>query len=257
MSHAPAWPRWTVPVVLVAVIVLGALTGVVAALAAAIAGADELTPATVLLANALLLAGTWLLLRAVARRDGIDLRPEHLGVRPVAPRMGLVVLAFGLAVALVAAGLTGLLADLDLEHPEELGPPIAVVQLDLGTVASVLGRAVLAGLATEVLLRGFALPALMGPLGRTGAILGVALLTALPGPVELAPATAAIGVALCVMYLESGSILPGVALSAGAQAYVLALSFGWSVPEAAGLAVPAALVAFALAWSWDRGPRRS
>jgi membrane protease YdiL (CAAX protease family) len=243
MSDAPRWPAWAIPAVLIgAVAVL-----MVASLPLALGE----SPGSVLAASVLTLAGLWALLQLVARRAGV--RPG-LGLRRITPRMTLVVLAFGTAVALVAAGLTALLADVDLDHPGELGGEQAVVTLDLGTLAAVLARAVIGAIALELLLRGFLLPAVAQRAGTPLAVAGVGILGALAGDLDVAPAMAAIGVALCVMRLESGSILPGIALAAAVQAFVLGISFDWSLLESAGLAVPAGAVAYALAWSWDRDP---
>lgn len=255
MSDAPRWPLWTIPAVLLGSVAVLLLAGLVAVLAASLAGADGVTPATVLLASALTLAGVWLMLRLVADRAGVD---DRFGLRAVTPRMTLVLLGFGAAVALAAAGLTALLADVDLPHPDELGGERAVVPLDAGTAASVLARAVIAALALELLLRGFLLPALAPRTGTPLAVAGIAILTGLAASdLALAPALAAIGVALCVMALESGSIVPGVALQGAVQAFVLGVSFDWGPFESAALAVAAGAAAYGLARSWDRGPRRS
>jgi membrane protease YdiL (CAAX protease family) len=263
MSHAPRWPAWAIPVVLVGLIATGLLTTLLAAVLGAALGSDEMTPALVLLAALLNLAVTWLVLRLVARRGGIDLEPAHLGLRRVPPRIALVVLAFGLAAAILVAALSGLAGDplQDAGHPEELGDEISVIVLDLGTAVSVLARAVIAAIAVEIVLRGFALPALSGAIGRNFAIGVVAVLSSLTGTVELAPAAVVLGVVLCVMYLESGSIVPGIGLNAAVQAFVLGVTLDWSVAESAGLALAAGAAAIALVAgpirSWDPGPARS
>jgi membrane protease YdiL (CAAX protease family) len=259
MTRAPAWPVWTVPLALIGIVSLGGLAVLAAAVLAALAGADEITPPLVVLAAVLSTTATWLVLRQVSRRAGIALAPADLGLRRVAPRMAIVVLAFGLAVALVAGGLTGLLADPleDAQRPAELDAPV-----DLGPalLLSVLGRAVIGAIAVEAVLRGFVLPALIGWRGRTLAIVLVAVLSSVTGSAPLAPAAAAIGVALCVMYLESGSILPGIALNAAVLAYVEGRVCDWTIVEAAGLGLAAGAAAFAVAWagarSWDPGPAR-
>lgn len=175
--------------------------------------------------------------------------------------MALVMLGFGLAVTLVAAGLTSLLTDLDEPHPEELGEESAVIVLDLASAATILARAVVAAIALEILLRGYLLPAVMQRIGRVPAILLVGAVSALSVPAELIPAAVAIGIALCVMYLESGSILPGIALAGAVHGFVLGLSFDWSVPEAAALGAATGLLAFVAVLgptrSWDPGPARS
>jgi membrane protease YdiL (CAAX protease family) len=261
MSHAPNWPGWTIPLVLLGVLGFAVLALVAAALVGVGLGGDELTPAVLVLGVALNLGGLWLILRRVSARADIDLEPAHLGLRRVSPRMAAVMLGFGLFVAVVAAALTAAFTDPVLELPRELGDEQTLVQLDFGTAASVFARAVLGAITAEVLLRGFALPALIGVTGRTAAILLLSLLTALTGILEFAPAAAAVSIALCVMYLESGSLIPGIGLHAAVQAFVLGLSFDWSVPESAGLALAAGFVAVALVAgpirAWDPGPARS
>ena len=259
MSDAPRWPGWTIPVVLLGSLVAITIASAIGGLLSVLAGADAVTPGAVTIAALLSVAALWLLLKLVASRAGIDLAPRDLGLRRVRARLALVVLAFGVLVAAAAGGLTALLADVDLEHPPDLGEEGDLVTLEPGLAVSVLGRAVLVAVAIELVLRGFALPALAQRFGRTAA---VAALTVLGGLLagadpELIPAYAVISTALCVMYIESGSIAPGIALQSGVSAHFLAISIDWTVPEAIALAVPAAAIGFALAWSWDRGPRRS
>ena len=261
MSHAPRWPGWTVPVVLIAVILVSLVASVAIGLAAAALGADEVTPGLTLAIAVATLAVTWLVLRFVAARAGVDLRPAGLGLRRAAPRMALVVLGFGLAVALVAGGLTVALTDVDLAHPEELGGETTVVGADLATAATVLARAVITAIVVEILLRGYLLAALLPHAGRTVAVIVAGALSAAVVPLEVAPVAVAVGIALCVMYLESGSILPGVGLAAAVNGFVLGVSFDWTVPESAALGLVSGVVAYLLVLgptrSWDPGPARS
>lgn len=261
MTHAPRWPGWTVPAAVGGLIVGGLLASLAVAAAGAALGAEDLTPALVLAIAAAHLVMVWLVLRLVAARAGLDLRPAGLGLRTVSPRMALVMVGFGLVVALAAAGLTSLLTDFDEPHPEELGGDNAVVVLDLASATTILARAILAAIALEIVLRGYLLPAVMQRTGRTAAILIVGALSAPGAPTELIPAAVAIGIALCVMYLESGSILPGIGLAGAVHGYVLGLSFDWTPAEAAALGAVAGLLAFLIVLgptrSWDPGPARS
>ena len=257
MSQAPRWPAWTIPAVLLGALLALAAASLLAALVVVLLGADAVTPGTVVLAAAFDVAATYLVIRFVAGRAGIRLRPEHLGLTRVPPRMTLVVLGFGTAVAALAGVATMLLTGVDPAAPPDLGGDEALVTFDLATAASVFGRAVLVAVAVELVLRGFALPALAQRLGSHAAVVLLAVLGALAVDLELAPAYAAIGVALGVMFLQSGSIVPGMALQAGVHAHYFGLSVEWSVPESLALAVPAAAAAFAIGRSWDRGPRTS
>ena len=261
MSHAPRWPGASVPVVLVAYFVLGLLVAVAVALVAAALGADDLTPGLALLLAVLHCALLLVILRTAAARAGIDLSPAHLGLRRVAPRMALVVLGFGLLVAAIAAPVTHMFADLVPERPRELPDPPALVGAEAGTAMVVLAHAVIGVIAFEVLARGFCLPALVPHVGRKPAIVVVALISAFSGLALNPLASAVLGAVLCVMYLESGSILPGIGLHAAAQGLALGFAFDWQVAECAALAgVTGALALLLVAVptrSWDRDPRPS
>ena len=261
MSHAPRWPGPSVPLVLVAYFVLGLLASVVVALVAAGLGADDLTPGLSLLLALINCALLWLILREVSARAGIDLHPAQLGLRRVAPRMALVALAFGLLVAAIAAPVTHMFVDLVPDRPRELPDPPALVGADVGTGIVILARAVIGVIAFEILARGFCLPALVPHIGRKPAILVVALISAFSGLALNPLAAAVLGAVLCVMYLEAGSLLPGIALHAAAQGLALGFAFDWQIAECAALAgVTGALALLLVAVptrSWDRGPRPS
>jgi membrane protease YdiL (CAAX protease family) len=261
MSHAPRWPGWTIPAFVVALVLGGLFTSIAIGLAAAAVGVDDLTPALVLVGAVAYGAVAWLVLRLIARQAGVDLEPSGLGLRRVAPRMALVMLGFGLLVGLVAGGLTALLGEFDPSHPQELGGETAVIGLDVGTAATILARAVLVAVLLEVILRGYLLAALLGHVGRWPAIVVVGFVSALSAPLDIAPAAVAVGIALGVMYVESGSILPGAALSGAVHGFVLGLSFDWGPFESAALGAVTGLLAFLCVLgptrSWDPGPARS
>ena len=261
MSHAPRWPGLSVPLVLVVLFAAGLLASVAVALIAAALGADDLTPALALLLAVVHLALLLLILREAGARAGIDLQPTHLGFRRVAPRMALVVLGFGVLVAALAAPVTYMFVDLVPERPRELPDPPALIGAEAGTWMLLLARAVIGVIAFEILARGFCLPALVTHIGRRPAIAVVALLSAFSGLAVVPLAAAVLGAVLCVMYLASGSILPGIGLHAAAQGLALGFAFDWKPEEAAALAVVTGAVAFLLVAvptrSWDRDPRTS
>lgn len=112
-------------------------------------------------------------------------------------------------------------------------------------LAFAVARCVVAPLVLELLLRGFVLPALSSWRGTfTGGVivslLGVATTAT---DAALVPCVLFLQLLLCALYLLSRSLLPGVALSAGASAAALGAALAWDV--LAILALTAACIALA------------
>ncbi len=110
------------------------------------------------------------------------------------------------------------------------------------TLVSLLARGVVLVVVTEVVLRGFVLPVLVRRLGRGWGIAVVVLAGTATGSVVagtpgLALPAAVLGLLLCLLYLETGSILPGLGLSGAAAGAVLGISLGWSPPAVAAAAI--------------------
>jgi membrane protease YdiL (CAAX protease family) len=262
-DRVPPWPPLAGVFALGGALLVAAAAPLLAALPAAAAGLERTAPAIVLLASALGAAGVVAVVVAVARLT----RPvsgEQLGLRaPEDPRAALALAAgAGLALAAVAA-LWGVLGDprASLPVPPELDTRSATAQLyDLplrepvplgpGLIASALAGCVLAVLAGEVLLRGFALPALSAWKGPLPAALAVSMLfgglASLTGRPAVAVLSMLLGLALCGLYLATGSLLPGIALASAASAVALGAACALPAPGTAALAVGCAAAATAL-----------
>jgi membrane protease YdiL (CAAX protease family) len=235
-DRVPRWPPLAGAAALAGAIVLAALAPVAAALPALLAGLDRTAPGVVLLAGVLTAAGTVVLVTRLARLTR-PVSAAQLGLRapdelPVAL---LLAGALGLAVAGVAVAwwaLGGDLAaalpvppeldtrtatarayDLPLREPVAFGPELA---------ASALARCVLPAVAGEILLRGFAFPALSAWRGPLAAALIVSILFGglfrLAGATGVAVLSMLLSLGLCALYLRTGSLLPGIALAAAASA---------------------------------------
>ena len=129
--------------------------------------------------------------------------------------------------------------DLPLREPVAFGP---------GLLASALVRCVLPVVAGEILVRGFAFPALSqwrGPV--VSAVVVSVLFGGFAGTPGLAALSMLLGVALCFLYLATGSLLPGIALAAAASATSLGAACALPAAQTALLAVLCAGAAILLA----------
>ena len=137
--------------------------------------------------------------------------------------------------------LTAQIYDLPLRDPVPFGP---------GLLASALAGCVLPVVAGEILLRGFAFPALSAWKGPLPAALIVAVLfgglTSLAGQPGVAVLSMLLGLALCGLYLATGSLLPGIALASAASAVALGAACALAPGAIAGLAAGCALASVAL-----------
>lgn len=257
-EEVPDWSPWAGVGALVASSLVALPALLLTAVLAAGAGAGSATPATILLLAVLTGGGTLLIVVWLARLTE-PLHPEQLGLRvPPVAAVGLAALAAALLAGLLVAW--SLVVDFDsaLAVPRELDPrgPLAraydlslrePVAVGPGLVASALARCVIPAVIGEVLLRGFVFPALARwrgvlPAGVVVAVLFGGLLDLASGA-ALAVPSIALGVLLCGLYLATGSLLPGIALSAGAAGALFGASCGFDVGAAALLAVACALTA--------------
>jgi len=145
---------------------------------------------------------------------------------------------------------------------DELDAGATVTRVPFGAEAAVsaFARVVVLAAAAEVLLRGFALPKLIGWRGPIPAVAITAVLTAVPlafatggpgGPVLL-PIVLALGTSLALLYIATRSLLPGVALSTLACGFMLGQAYGWSVAGSFALAAGCCALALVFAWALVR-----
>jgi membrane protease YdiL (CAAX protease family) len=262
-DRVPAWPPLAAVFALGGALVVAALAPLGAAVPAAIAGLDRTSPAIALLAAGLTAAGIVAVVCAIARLT----RPvsgEQLGLRaPEDPGRTLLMTLATAAVLGVVAALWTVLGDLrgSLDVPAEVDTRTLTAQLyDLplreavpfgpGLLASALATCVLPVVAGEILLRGFAFPALCAWKGALPAALIVSVLfgglTSLAGRPGLAVLSMLLGLALCALYAATGSLLPGIALASAASAVALGFACALAPAAVAGLAAGCALVSVAL-----------
>ena len=247
-------PLWSALVALAGAWIAGVAAVAVVGIALSVAGVGG-SPGGAVLAIALLWAaaaiGTLIL---VARRVHPRALPSF-EVRPVPVRSAAIATAAaGAALAAswaILDALTGVLSD--LEPPRELSaqspvaraaglPDPTAVGLGSETLVSLLARGVVLVVASEVVLRGFVLPVLVRRLGRGWGVAlvvlaGTATGSVVAGTPGLALPAAVLGLLLCLLYLETGSILPGLGLSGAAAGAVLGISLGWSPPAVAAAAI--------------------
>jgi membrane protease YdiL (CAAX protease family) len=253
-KDVPRWPLWMAPVAVIGTWAAGWVAGIAVVVSVAVRGGDRIDAPALLLLVALTAAlGTWIVVLLAGRVS----RPTRaaLGLRAMPIRRGAAGVAVALALVAVAAlaaeALGGALGGLPV--PPELSeqirlfrllgdPDPTVVDLDAAAGCSILARALIGPLFGELLLRGFVLPILARRWGDGAAVAVLAPLTALTfagaggEPWLLLPGLA-LGVALCLLYLETGSILPGAVVSATWSSFVLGLAFRWGAGDAFLLAL--------------------
>ncbi len=271
-ERVPAWPPLAGVFALAGAVLVAVVAPLPALVPAAVAGLERTSPAIVLLAAAFSAAGIVAVVAVVARLT----RPvtgEQLGLRVPGDLPGALLLTAGAAVALGAvAALWSVLGDLrgSLDVPPELDTRSLTAQLyDLplrepvpfgpGLVASALAGCVLPVVAGEILLRGFVFPALSGWRGPVPAALIVAVVFGGAGQLLGTPGIALLsmllGLLLCLLYVGTGSLLPGIALAAAAAAAGFGAACALAPAEVAGLAAGCALVALGLAAAPALRPR--
>ena len=262
-DRVPAWPPLAGALALLTAALLAAGAALVAAVPAVVAGVERTSPALALLAGVLTSAaivGTVILFARLTR----PVTGEQLGLRMPSDPATAVLLALAAAVALaVLAAIWQLFGDLraSLDVPPELDTRTLTAQIyDLplrdpvpfgpALLVSALAGCVLPVVAGEILLRGFAFPALWAWKGPLPAVLIVSVvfggLTSLAGQPGVAVLSMLLGLALCALYLATGSILPGIAVASAASAAALGVACALAPAAIAGLALGCALVSVAL-----------
>ncbi len=263
-NRVPKWPPAAGVAAMVAAIVISAFVPLVAALPAILTGGTRAQPGIVLLGAAGSAAAIVAMVFAVARLTR-PVTADQLGLR-VPDDVGRALL-LGAAAALVLAGVAAawmLLGDPkgSLVVPPEIDTRSAIakayelpvresVDWGPGLLASALARCVLPVVAAEILLRGFVFPSLSSWKGPIPAALIVSVLFGGLGELFGAPGIAVLsmllGLLACFLYIATGSLLPGIAISAAAAATGLGVSCALAPAGTAALAVGCAVLAVALA----------
>jgi membrane protease YdiL (CAAX protease family) len=272
--HALARSPWVVPLTLAAgwlagTLVAGLLVGLLA-----IAGlGGDLTPASALVASLAVACG---LVGAALMATPAPGRLQALGLRPVRPAAGLAWAALAVLVVGAFAFLLTQLVDIrdTLALPEELDSTTWFEKelgaaddtespgLTLGVAVSALAHVVIVAVAAELVLRGFVLSALAKRPGLWLAVPVSAFLYGAPmayaagaGEEALAPLALVVGLALCGLYWATGSLYPGIGVSALALGTLFGSALGWDLGEALGLAAACAAAALLLPWLAARRER--
>lgn len=261
--RVPAWPPLAGAAVLLGAIAISTVVPLIVMIPAAIADVDRAN-AVFALATALLVSGALIVLVVRVAALTRPVNADQLGLRPPEQPGRALALALGVAAGLaVVAVLWQALGDLagSLSVPPELDPRSAFAQAydlpvrdpipTLPLVLSALARCVLPVVAAEILLRGFAFPALIAWKGPVPAALIVGVLfgglSELFGAPGVAVLSMVLGVALCFLYVATGSLLPGVCLSAAAAAVALGVACAMSPLAVVALAFGCAAAATLLA----------
>jgi membrane protease YdiL (CAAX protease family) len=262
-DRVPAWPPLAGVFALGGAAVVAVAAPLLASVPAAVAGLERTSPAIVLLAAVLTAAGIIAVVGVIAPLTR-PLTGEQLGLRAPGDLSAALLLTAGAAVLLgIVAAIWTVLGDLrgSLAVPPELDTRSLTAQLyelplrdpvpfGPGLLASALAGCVLPIVAGEILLRGFAFPALSAWKGPLPAALIVAVLfgglTSLAGQRGMAVLSMLLGLALCGLYLATGSLLPGIALASAASAVALGAACALAPAATAGLAAGCALASVAL-----------
>lgn len=256
----PGWPALDGVIAILGAVLVSVLAAIVAAVVVKAAGSDGQTGFGTLVLWAIAAPGIVWVVVVVARRTEPPTAAE-LGLRTLSPDRVLRVLGAAVVVFAAVVALWSLVVDLDaaLSVPAEVAtgelqtfidPDGAdAVGLSANALALVLALGVVAPIGIEVLLRGFVLPALSSWRGTLPAVAVVCVLGAITAAADgaLLPCVIVLQLLLCALYLLTGSLLPGIALSAGAAGLALAAAFGWTLPAMVVVSVACAALASAVA----------
>lgn len=263
-DRVPRWPALAGVAALAGAALIAAFAPLLAGLPVPAIGARRATPGVVLLGSAIAAAGILLLVTRLAALTR-PVTAAQLGLRAPddVPRALLLGAGAALLLAAVAAAwallgdpraamsappeldtrsVTAQVFDLPMREPVSFGPAL---------LASALARCVLPVVVGEILVRGFAFPALTewrGP--ATSAVIVSVLfggITQLSGAPVLAGLSMLLGVLLCALYLATGSLLPGIALATAVSAVSLGVASALPAAEVALLALLCTVAAVALA----------
>jgi len=256
LPRRPAWVALAAPVG--GYVVGGALALLAARVLESTIGMTAITAALVMLLVSLgaVAACLWIAARS-GGAEAWSLGLDRLDLPSAAAWTGLIALP---AVALAWAALAGTDATTAVNIPAPLqpagpeaafgvpGPPIG---FDASVVVSLIAFCVAPAIATELALRGLALPALSASIGRGGAAVVTALLTPAPfallasseqgGPITGAALLAGLGISF--VYLRTADLYPGIATLALGLGLAFGLSLGWSTAGVATVAVASSALA--------------
>jgi membrane protease YdiL (CAAX protease family) len=164
------------------------------------------------------------------------------------------------------AGALALPEELDTTTPLEkqfgVDDDTGTVEFSTGVAVSALAHVVVPAVAAELVLRGFALPRLEERPGLWLALPVCVLLQAAPvayaagsGDGAIAAFAVGLGLVLCALYLATGSLYPGIGISALALGTLFGSALGWTLAGALALAAVYAAMALAVAWIAARRDR--
>lgn len=253
---------WFVPAAIVLALLLasllqGVVFGIASATGADVSDSDDLPPAVTIIATILQNAAfvaTALVFASLAGRA----RPDVFGLvrTPLVRAVGLAALTFVAFLVFAAVWSTVIGSDAREDAPERLGADEGALAL-AGVLVLV---AVVVPVGEELFFRGFVFGVLRERTGLWLAALVSGLLFggahALGSPVEFLVPLAFLGVAFCLLYAQTGSLLPSIGLHALNNGLATGVSLdwaGWQTALAALLAPCAAVgLALAVAGAWRR-----
>lgn len=264
LADVPAWPAGAGVVAVLGALLSGLLGAVIAAAVLSAAGSQRQTGAGTLIIWTVTAAGTLWVIHRVARRTQ-PITAARLGLRAVRVMPTLRPLAAGAAAVAALVASWSLFVDLGsaLPAPDQIaaarpgdrlldrGQGAGAVDADAGVIAGLVGLGVLAPWTSEILLRGFVLPALSTWRGPLPAAIAVSVLGATTGAGavaggELLACVLALQAVLCLLYLRTGSVLPGIVLSTLVTGLALGVALGWGAPGAIAAAASCAAGGLAL-----------
>jgi membrane protease YdiL (CAAX protease family) len=242
----PAWPAWAPFAALlvgVAIAFVGATVVYVIALATGYHG-DGQTPAMTIASTAIqdvgFVAGVVGIAAATAGRPSV----AQLGLRPVrfGHGLGWMVLTYLAFQAFASVYQVLVHTNARQDTLTALGAGRSTINLVLTAILV----CVLAPIAEELLFRGFFFPALrrVVPTLAAATITGIlfGLVHIIGTPIALIVPLAALGFALCLLYLKTGSLIPCMALHALNNAIALSLSLKWSPAGTVAIVIAAPLL---------------
>lgn len=231
-SVAPPWRWWHGIVAFLAWFAGVNIVGVVIILAVAgVDGASDPPPGATIAATVVqdvLLIGAAVL---VARLVAGTANPWQFGLRPTRPLRALGWVAVTYVTFLVATA--AYTAAFHINAKDELPTELGVDKSDLAKIAVAILVTVIAPVAEEFFFRGFLFPALRGSFGLwpaailTGVIFGG--VHAGSSPAEFLPPLMVLGFALCLLYQQTGSLYPCIAVHCVNNSIAFGAGVHWPV----------------------------
>jgi membrane protease YdiL (CAAX protease family) len=246
-----AWPPWLGFLTLLAVIVV---TSLLAAIVISASGADsDHTPAWVDITSTVILQVGLIGGALLAARMIMPVHAWQFGLRATPWRSAALWTVVALAVFLAFAVLWANL----IEKPEQTtAEDLGVDESQLALIGAGVLFVVTAPIAEELFFRGFCFTALRRWIGlipgalATGVIFG--LIHAGSADVVFLPPLAFLGMALCVLYYRTGSLLPCMVLHAFNNSLALGVSQHWDFLAVIALMAGSAAVVLAIVLPFTR-----